>query len=299
MPKYYCNYCNFRTIRIKKYNDHLLYNHRSDEKKIILTLSSCFYIIKKNKYNLDKYKYWISNMLDNINNFNIVIYTNEESKYIFDNYKNNKKIKIIIKEYDDFYNYKYKDNWIENQKKNKSLNFIDWKVQLIWAEKISFVKNTIDNLYFDTEYYAWCDIGYFRWENSLPAYEVRKWPNNYKLNNINKNLIYYTDTKKLTQKQKEFQKNKIKCTNNLGIRIKPIKDSFIAGGFFLINKTNINWWFDTFYKKIKFYFDNNFLIKDDQIIINDCYYSNPDKFHLIKEKFKTYQSGFAFSTYLL
>lgn len=298
MPKFYCNYCNFKTIRINKFHSHLINNHQNIEKEIILTLSSCFYIIKKNKYNLDKYKYWISNMLDNINNFNIVIYTNESSKYLFDKYKNNKKIKIVIKELEEFYNYKYKENWINNQKVNNLLNFIDWKVQLIWAEKISFVKNTIDNLYFDTEYYGWCDIGYFRCENTIPLYQIKIWPNNDKLKNLNKNLIYYTDTKTSSTDERNKLKSKIK-KDHLGKRTNYFHNSFIAGGFFLINKENINWWFNTFYNKLDLYFKNNFIVKDDQVIILDCYYNNPDRFHLIKEKFKTYQSGFAFSTYLI
>jgi hypothetical protein len=33
---------------------------------------------------------------------------------------------------------------------------------MLWSEKISFVKETMDNQYFNTEYYGWCDIGYFR-----------------------------------------------------------------------------------------------------------------------------------------
>jgi hypothetical protein len=37
-----------------------------------------------------------------------------------------------------------------------------WELNMLWSEKIAFVQETIRNHYFDTEYYGWCDIGYFR-----------------------------------------------------------------------------------------------------------------------------------------
>ena len=55
-------------------------------------------------------------MLTNVNNYNLVIYTNKDGyellkKYIQPN------IKIVIKEHTDFYTYKYSDYWIKNHEK--------------------------------------------------------------------------------------------------------------------------------------------------------------------------------------
>ena len=37
---------------------------------------------------------------------------------------------------------------------------------MLWCEKISFVKKTIEKNYFNTDWYGWCDIGYFRESNN-------------------------------------------------------------------------------------------------------------------------------------
>ena len=81
-----------------------------------ITFSSCFYIIKS-KFETNTYIEWMNNFISIVNNFNLVIYTDiNSSKYI--DIKNNPNIKIIIKPLEQFYNYKYKDFWIENHTKN-------------------------------------------------------------------------------------------------------------------------------------------------------------------------------------
>lgn len=163
----------------------------------MLTITTCWYILNS-KFNISKYEKWIKNFILNIHNFNLVIFTNEKSKHMILPYiKNNQKIKVIIKEYDKFYNYKYKDYWIKNHMKNNYLNNnsihkTEWKLNMLWSEKISFVKEVIENKYFVTPWYGWCDIGYFRCRNNdINISEISKWPNSKKIENLNKNKIYY------------------------------------------------------------------------------------------------------------
>ena len=100
----------------------------------------------------------MNNFISIVNNFSLVIYTDENScKYI--NTNGNPNIKIIIKSLEQFYNYKYKDYWIENHKKNVLLNDKScWELNMLWSEKIWFVNETIERKYFDTEFYGWCEI---------------------------------------------------------------------------------------------------------------------------------------------
>ena len=85
-----------------------------------ITFSSCFYIMDS-KFGYEKYIEWMRNFISIVNNFNLVIYTDENTiKYI--DTKNNPKIKLVIKPFEEFHNYKYKDFWIENHKKNSLLN---------------------------------------------------------------------------------------------------------------------------------------------------------------------------------
>ena len=86
----------------------------------VITLSSCFYIINS-KFPPEVYINWMNNFLSIVNNFKLVIYTDENSfKYI--NKKENPNIKIIIKPMELFYNYKYKNNWIQNHQINYLIN---------------------------------------------------------------------------------------------------------------------------------------------------------------------------------
>ena len=108
-----------------------------------ITFSSCFYIIKS-KFEPDIYVEWMNNFISIVNNFNLIIYTDENSRKYIDTKENN-KIKIIIKPIEQFYNYKYKTDWIENHQKNLLLNDkSSWELNMLWSEKISFVKETIE-----------------------------------------------------------------------------------------------------------------------------------------------------------
>ena len=72
-----------------------------------ITFSSCFYIIKS-KFDPSIYIAWMNNFISIVNNFNLVIYTDDNSRKYIDT-KDNHKITVIIKPIEQFYNYKYKD----------------------------------------------------------------------------------------------------------------------------------------------------------------------------------------------
>lgn len=265
----------------------------------MLVLSSCFYIIKS-KFDVETYVEWFKNFLGNVKNFNLVIYTNEETKFLLEPMiEHNDNIKLIIKSFDDFYNYKFKNQWIKNQNKNTYLPNVDWKLIMLWMEKISFVKETIDKKYFDGDWYGWCDIGYFRGRyNDINNDLIKNWPNIDKISKLDKNKIYYAMINK--NNFVEYIKNCLDVNEN-GLPKKPIPGDqvSIAGGFFLSHKNKLGWWFDTFTKKVKLYLDNDYLIKDDQIIILNCIIENFDNFRLVEENNKIYDNWFLFQRYLL
>jgi hypothetical protein len=130
----------------------------------------------------------MDNMLSNVNNYSLVIYSDEPSSPYLQKYLHNPRIKLIIKPHENLYNYKYKDYWIKNHEKNTLLNaHIEWQVNMLWSEKIHFVYETMYNKYFDTEYYGWCDIGYFRnrW-NDLNSTQLKQWPSAENITGLNK-----------------------------------------------------------------------------------------------------------------
>lgn len=354
----------------------------------MITLVTCFYLLKS-KFNRHIYENWFSNFLPYVSQFNLVIFCDENSNPIISKYtEGNNNIKIILLPVTEFYNYKYKDHWIKNHEKNHLLNHnssfnINWQLNMLWSEKISFVKRAYDKQYFNSEWFGWCDIGYFREDfihekiineneklhinnemslikatygdpnnpnnsnnlnnekdvldiinNQITLHKVKtikvnndlfgdpcfgilkslkikytnnkiyhnffkRWPNKDKINLLDNEKIYYA----LVNNDSNYinmLKNRILDKNKVGLPNNPIPSDqmSIAGGFFLISKNNINWWHKTYDEKLYLYFNHNYLVKDDQIIIIDCLINNDSKFTLFTEN-NHYSNWFMFQRKLL
>ena len=268
----------------------------------MITFSTCWYPLKS-KFSETKYKQWMKNMLLNVNNYKLVVYCCPTSlSYLESLIKDNKNIRIIVKPVQKFYNYKYKRFWEINHKKNTSLNKrITWEVNMLWSEKVHFVYETMKQKYFDTEYYGWCDIGYFRCsKKDTPSSLLKKWPNHIKVKNLNPNKIHYANTNLNRNYLNQLFKI-VREKNNLGLPIRPIPPTqySIAGGFFISHKNKLTWWRNTFDKKLSLYFKNNYLVKDDQMIIVDCVFSELEHFQLHYENNSQYDNWFLFQRILL
>ena len=215
---------------------------------------------------------------------------------------------IVIKPIEEFYNYKYKDNWIENHKINSEINEkADWQVNMLWSEKIHFVANTIENEFFsyicnessETVWYGWCDIGYFRnGEYDMKFDQLQMWPNDEKLDELDVSKIHYACVGDHWKIGNIIER--IKNKNVFGLPIEPLPPNqvSIGGGFFLLTVENIGWWKQTFDETLVRYFENEYLVKDDQMIIADCVYSNEDRFKIWKEDVWYYDKWFMFQRIL-
>ena len=265
-----------------------------------ITFSSCFYIIKS-KFQPNNYIEWMNNFLSIVNHFNLVIYTDDDSsKYI--NTNGNSSIKVIIKPIEKFYNYKYKNDWVANHDKNLLLNTrTSWELNMLWSEKIWFVRDTIERKYYDTDFYGWCDIGYFRNRpNDTHTQNLSNWCGNSNkiITGLDKNKICYAWVN-----NKGYMKLLSKIVNNknkLGLpilQIPPTQNS-IAGGFFIIHKDKIEWWSTIYDDKLSSYFKNKYLVKDDQIILVDCILSNSNNFTLFSEDKCNFDNWFMFQRIL-
>jgi hypothetical protein len=264
-----------------------------------ITFSSCFYIIKS-KFDPSIYVSWMNNLISIVNNFNLVIYSDDNSsKYI--NTKGNPKIKVVIKPLENFNNYKYKEFWIRNHNKNILLNSVScWELNMLWSEKIWFVKDTIERKIFETDFYGWCDIGYFRNRtNDIHTSKLTNWGNNKNViqNNINK-ICYACINNDNNYINYLYQTVNNKNSNDLPIKAIPAHQNSIAGGFFFLYKDKIDWWTNTYDTKLQLYFKNNYLVKDDQIILVDCILSNLDKFTLFRENAGNLDNWFMFQRIL-
>jgi len=267
-----------------------------------ITFSSCFYIMKS-KFDTSLYIEWMTNFVSIVNHFNLVIYTDENSrKYIPEKTLENQRIKIVIKPLGEFYNYKYKDSWIENHKKNLMINDKTcWELNMLWSEKIMFVKETVEKKYYDTNFYGWCDIGYFRNRlGDIHTTNLKNWCNCDKINQLDKNKVHYAcinnDNRYLNYLSKMINKK-----NAYGLPVNPIPpiQQSVSGGFFILHKDKINWWASTYDNKLELYFKHNYLVKDDQIILADCVFSNVAHFSLFRENVQKLDNWFMFQRILI
>jgi len=267
-----------------------------------ITFSSCFYIIKS-KFDATTYIEWMNNFISIVNNFKLVIYTDESSShYIPKATLVNSNIKIVLKPLEQFYNYKYKPFWIKNHDKNILLNDKScWELNMLWSEKIWFVKETIERKYFETNWYGWCDIGYFRNRlKDLHTSFLSTWPSKHKLMLLNREKIVYACINNNNEYMKYLHKI-INTKNSNGLPIKPIPPYYnsVAGGFFILYKDKISWWAKTYGAKLELYFKNNNLVKDDQIILIDCIMTSQEHFKLFRENDPRFDNWFMFQRILL
>jgi hypothetical protein len=243
----------------------------------------------------------MNNFISITKNFNLVIYTDDNSIHYI-KAQNNPRIKVIIKPLEKFYNYKYRHYWISNHERNILLkNMSSWELNMLWSEKLWFVKDTIDNKYFETEFYGWCDIGYFRNRyNDVNTASLTHWPSEEKLSHLDPSKITYgcvnNDSSYIAQLAAVI---KNKAANGLPKTPIPNDQISFAGGFFIMKPELVDWYTKTYEDKLRLYFENGCLVKDDQIIVADCIFSNTYKFSIFKEHNQRYDNWFMFQRILM
>ena len=260
----------------------------------ITTLVTAFYLVKS-KFPPERYIGWMKNLLPHVTSFNLVVFCDSTTRPLLEAIAAapNPRIRLVEKPMTDFYTYKYKANWIANQAVNTHLSQISWELNMLWAEKINFVKSALEADYFPgTSHIGWCDIGYFR--DGPPRAD---WPNCAALNPdkiyyalVNNNRAYVADLMRLII-------NKNTATTLPTVPIPPNQIS-VAGGFFITAPPAVDWWHETFYSRLDTYFKHGALVKDDQIIVADCVFSQMNRFVLVKESEPGLDNWFLFRRYL-
>ena len=242
-----------------------------------ITLVTCWYTLKS-KLPKEEYTQWIQYFFKHVQTIQVVVYTNRESYAWLEPYIT-PSIKVIFKEFQAFHTWDNKDQWIANHAKNDLLNNksrwdVDWRLNMLWSEKIHFVKEVKDK-YGDTQYYGWCDIGYFR-HDKTPLH----WP---RLQHLKKDKLYYGVPGSRTTLNQLIHLILDKNEQNMPTIPIPPGQVSIAGGFFLSHRQNIDWWHNVYYNRLKDYFKHDYVVKDDQIIIIDCIVHHLNRFELVEE----------------
>jgi len=253
-----------------------------------ITFASCFYVLKS-KFDVSTYQQWMQNLFSIVNNFNLVIFTDEHSKQYIP-VTTNPHIKIVIQPLDQFYSYKFRDQWIINHNNNTLLNTITcWELNMLWSEKVNFVKES--QKHFTTNLYGWCDIGYFRNRpNDTNTNMLEHWPNPNKLNSMKPDKIYYGCIE-------PYNNSLLKPHVNAGKQLPPHLNT-IAGGFFILHQNMIGTWHQQYYNMLSSFFQKGWLVKDDQQIIIYCALKYPKLFSLAVENSVEHDNWFMFQRLL-
>ena len=211
-----------------------------------ITFSSCLYYIK-NRHGNDKHMNWFRDFIRVVNRFNLVIYTGKrEYDFICNEIQqldevSQRKIKVILKPFSEFHNYKYERFWMDNNARaeSKLKDITDWHLNMLWCEKTHFVRETIEKQYFDTEYYG-CNI---------PPSELDKCYN------------YHG---------RHFHPSNIDATTGIPIDLYNPRAHMLSGGFYITGRKKALWWCWRFQEILERYITNNVVIQDDQHIIAHC-----------------------------
>ena len=113
---------------------------------MLVTFATCWYPFNS-KFPVTTYLNWMKHLLAEVNHYYLVLFTDIEGEQMLRehfaaSYLQNPHIKIVLKPCEKWHNYLYVADWIKNHAKNPLLNTrIEWKVNMLWAEKVHFMND--------------------------------------------------------------------------------------------------------------------------------------------------------------
>ena len=241
----------------------------------------------ESKFDFEKYIEWGKNLINYLQNYKLIIFTNDETYNIIKKIiKDKKNIEIFYFNIENFYYFKYKNFLLQNTCKDCFPDHkISYKLILLWIERHLLVEK-IKNKY-KSDFYCYIDWGYIREKNKSIEIKDYKFDENkiqWGLVNSKENAFEYYNHLFKT-KDKNILKKNIK---DIIINQKIEKYQPIFGGGFSIIPHKMVYEFLKIYKhSLNYILDNQILFKDDQSIIAYTIINNLNKFKLIyKEKDK-------------
>ena len=179
----------------------------------------------------------------------------------------------IEKDMKDFYSFKhfykqFNESFIIDSEKKKHNVFL----YLIWAEKIKFLEEVVDNNYFNTKCFYWIDIGYFRYSSNSKY--VLNWPSSKKC---------IEDPRVTFNSLRKFYNKEIISYKRLNYKFfkKFIKKNNVGGGMFGGQKEYIKKFYKLYFNVLKIFSKKKFFIGKDQNIFAYIAFTHPEVVKLV------------------
>ena len=229
------------------------------------------------------YLWWMKNTLSLDSNF--VIYTEEKFK---DEIEKNRrefdpdfiKTKLIVKPLEELEYYtEYHDKldllMSSGEFKDKCHHNVPEVTQplynVIMFNKLSFLKDTKDNNYFDSDYFIWADAGGLR--ENISDYVGQVWPNENKLTEQDDKIVFFSHSKDFTIEDNEFHS------------LSQIRH--IQGTCFFVPKERLDKFVTTFKETVEECIKNGFIGSDEKVL-DITYLKDKEDFKLIHCTWREY-----------
>lgn len=234
-----------------------------------LTLVSSYYRIKS-KHKPREYLDWMNNIVKI--NKSMVFYSDKKFmphlKRIRPKIYHNKTVFNVV-EIEDFFSYK---NFINQFRSSWKIDFENSyhtvPLYLVWAEKCSFLKQAIENNYFNSSCFYWIDAGYFREKSEIHKY-IENWPSTKKC--FEDPRVTFGNLRNFSGIEKE------KILNfDIDSHIYLQKNFNVAGNLFGGRIQQLLRFISLYYETIKLFVKNNIFIGKDQNIFTYIALSHPE-----------------------
>jgi hypothetical protein len=217
-----------------------------------LTCVSCFFRVK-NKHDT-KYNEWFKNSL--AINCPYVIFVDEESIELIKVCRGDLPTFYITCKMEDFHMYQFKDKMITDPHHCPSV-----ELNMIWNEKIFFIKRALMLDPFQSEWFAWVDAGICVYRDNKPP--SRPFPNVDKLNTLPKDKFIYSESYPY---------------NETSVRMDSYLYHHVTGTSYILHKSMIHDFTTLYANYVDKLLDKN-NIWTDQIVLTHIYKDHKDLFY--------------------
>lgn len=250
------------------------------------TIVTAYYDLPFKKHSSSNYSIWMGYFFNTIKS-NIIVFTDtKSSKMLFDLCKDMKNVKTIIFPLEKFFTFKYIDYWKKDYERDTE-KYHNPYLYMIWNEKSMFIRHAIHINPFNTEYYAWTDIGMIRDPEQIKY--VNMYPNPNIIKTLKNDKVYILNIADFTEQElRETDVTQIfKYKNRIG------------GGVIFGHKDVLMEWYKIYYDMMSAFMKNDYYAGKDQSIMACVYLKYREKLiELVKPTYSPINKWFYMLYYL-